>query len=537
MYKKYTSSCESRFSIPIKLLLMMKLSFVLLITVFLQTASAVSYGQNVSIVKHNVSLQQILRELESQTPYNFIYNAKMLEQARPVTLNLRNAPLSEALEKCFKDQPFSYKVTGNTIVIMSKAKETVEKQNILIKGKVNDKEGLPLPGVSVKLKTDNKIAITNANGEYAINVPNQNAVLVFSLLGFQTTELSVGNQTQIDIVLQEQLKALNEVVVTALGIRREEKALGYAITKIDGTQLTDAPSGNWTDALSGKVPGLNMVRSNGGPTGSNKIILRGENNLTGENEALIVVDGVVINSGSGRRTATGGDAAGPSDGMQPTDFGSGLNDLNPQDIESVTVLRGPGASALYGQRGANGAIIITTKSGSIKSKSLVPSITFSSNLAFESANRWPDLQYEYGQGLNGASTYAYGTNSGTSLSWGPRFNGQMYFQYDPNTQAAAAEATPWVPYRNQIRDFFETGRTLTNSLSLSGNIKNTNYRLSGTHANNTWIIPNTGYERTNLSLSSNTKVTSKLNVAVKANYTNKASDNLPWMGYGNQSVM
>ena len=284
-----------------------------------------------------------------------------------------------------------------------------------------------------------------------------------------------------------------------------------------------------------------LIRSNGGPTGSNKVILRGENNLTGENEALIVVDGVVVSSGSGRRTATGGSAAAPSDGVQPTDFGSGINDINPEDIESVTVLKGPGAAALYGQRGANGAIIITTKSGNARQKSI--KITYTSNAAFESANRWPDLQYEYGQGLNGVSYYSYGatadgaSTSGTSLTWGPRFNGQSFFQYDPVTQTGSTVRTPWVAYPNQAKEFFETGKTYTNSLSLAGNVKNTTYRLSATHADNSWIIPNTGFRRSNVSLSTNTKISSKLNLAIKANYTNKHSDNLPGMGYGNQSVM
>ncbi|MGX5691045.1 SusC/RagA family TonB-linked outer membrane protein [Arcticibacter tournemirensis] len=513
----------------------MKLSFVLLLTAFLQVAAAAGYAQKISIVKRNVSLQNVLRDLENRTGYNFIYNSKMLEGTNAVSLSMKDASITEILDQCFVNQPLMYTINGNTVVIMAKPKEQQPKKDIIVRGAVLDDDKEPLPGVNVRVKNSSLIAITDGQGRYSIRVPDNGAVLVFSLVGFKTSEVVVGNQTTINVTLKEDVKALTEVVVTALGIRREEKALGYAITKIDSTQLTDAVAGNWIDALSGKVPGLNMVRSNGGPTGSNKIILRGENNFTGENEALIVVDGVVINNGSGKRTATGGTASGPSDGIQPTDFGTGLNDINPEDIESVTVLRGPGASALYGQRGANGAIIITTKSGKAKSKAV--SISFSSNTSMESANRWPDLQYEYGQGLNGAATYTYGVNSGTSLTWGPRFNGQSFIQYDPVTQAAATEPTPWVPYTNQVQKFFETGRTFTNSLSLSGKLKNTNYRLSATHADNTWIIPNTGYRRTNVSLSTNSKITSKLDLTVKANYTNKFSNNLPGMGYGNQSVM
>lgn len=536
MYKNSTALCKRKFYIPLKLLLIMKLSFVLLLTVFLQAAAAKSYAQKINIVKQNVSIQNVLRDLESQTTYNFIYNSKMLSETKSVTLNFKNASITEVLDKCFENQPLIYTLNGNTIVIVPKP-DKQQNKDLTIKGVVTDKNKAPLPGVVVKVKNGNSAVLTDINGAYNIKVTDDQTVLTFSLIGFKSQEILIERNNVIDVILQEDIKALNEVVVTALGIRREEKALGYAITKIDSTQLTDAVSGNWVDALSGKVPGLNMVRSNGGPTGSNKIILRGENNLTGENEALIVVDGVVLNNSSGRRTATGGDSSGPSDGIQPTDFGSGINDLNPEDIESVTILRGPGASALYGQRGANGAIIITTKSGSGKRRSMIPGITFTSNISFEEANKWPDLQYEYGQGLNGAATYTYGANSGTSLAWGPRFNGQSFIQYDPITQSAAKEATPWVPYKNQINEFFETGRTITNSLSINGALKSTTYRVSATHGENSWIIPNTGYRRTNISLSTNTKLTSKLDVSVKANYTNKFSDNLPGMGYGNQSVM
>lgn len=386
------------------------------------------------------------------------------------------------------------------------------------------------------------IGLSDANGRFVIKVI-PNTPVEFSSVGYETfVQRFSQQQDNVIIRLKSTTGNLGEVVVTALGIRREEKALGYAVTKINNQQLTDAVSGNWLDALSGKVAGLNMIRSNGGPAGSNKIILRGENNLTGENEALIVIDGVVVSNSSARRTATGGAASGPSDGVQPTDFGSGLNDLNPEDIESVTVLKGPAAAALYGQRGANGAIVITTKSGAAKRKTI--GITVTSNGSLEEANRWPALQYEYGQGLNGEAYYSYGNtvdginNGNTSVAWGPRFNGQNFFQYDPVTQTTGTERTPWVPYKNAIKDFFETGQTLTNSISLDGKIKDhTSWRLSASHGNNSWIIPNTGFKRTNASLALTSKITSKLTASVKANYANRTSDNLPGMGYGNQSVM
>src|SRR5690606_27418785 len=178
-----------------------------------------------------------------------------------------------------------------------------------------------------------------------------------------------------------------------------------------------------------------------------------------------------------------------SDNM-PADYGSGLNDINPEDIESVSVLKGPGAAALYGQRGANGAIIITTKSGSPKRKGW--GITVNSNASMEQINRWPDLQYDYGHGLDGNPVFSFrpspdGPNTAaTSSAYGPRFDRQMFYQVDPVTQQQTLERVPWVPYKNQIREYFETGKTLTNSISLDGGTDKTTARFSVTNVNNTW---------------------------------------------------
>ncbi|MGJ7030986.1 SusC/RagA family TonB-linked outer membrane protein [Niabella hirudinis] len=415
-------------------------------------------------------------------------------------------------------------------------------QQKTVSGLVTSRETTePVANASVVVKGTSRGTTTRADGHYSISV-NANETLIFSAIGFKETEHNVGNQTTINVLLESIGKQEEEVVVTALGIRRQEKSLGYALTKIDSTQLTDAVSSNWTDALSGKVAGLNLIRSGAGPAGSNKIILRGENNLTGDNEALIVVDGVVINNSSGKRSANGSDNvyATGSDNL-PADYGSSMNDLNPQDIESVSVLKGPAAAALYGQRGANGAIIITTKSASAKKKGKL-NIRFTSNGYIEMPNRYPDLQYEYGQGLDGALYYSYGTTpdgastSGTSSAYGPKFDGQSFYQYDPVRQAVGLERTPWKAYDN-INDFWDMGKNLTNNLSLSGHIGTTAFRVSGAIQNNRWVIPNTGFDRKSASLSTSTDITKKLKLATKINYGYRSSDNLPAAGYGNQSLM
>ena len=414
-------------------------------------------------------------------------------------------------------------------------------QQRTVTGIIQNAENAPVERVSVLIKGTNRGTTTNAQGRFSIQAA-ANETLVISFVGFETQEIRVGNQTSFNVTIREGSTQLEGVVVTSLGITRQERSLGYAATTVTTEQLTDAISSNWTDALSGKVAGLNLVRSNSGPTGSNKIILRGENNLTGENEALIVVDGVVINQGSGRRSAIAGETVyGTGSDNMPADYGSSVNDINPEDVESVTVLKGPGAAALYGQRGANGAIIITTKSGSAKRKGL--GITFNSNVSMEKINRWPDMQYEYGQGLDGNSYYSFGagpdgaSTSATSSAYGPRFNGQMFYQYDPVTGKQGTVRTPWVAYPDKAREYFQTGHTVTNSLSIDGGTDRTTARLSLTNVNNKWITPNTGYKRNTVSLSVSSKVSDRLQIASKINYTNKWSDNLPGAGYGNQSIM
>jgi TonB-linked SusC/RagA family outer membrane protein len=257
------------------------------------------------------------------------------------------------------------------------------------------------------------------------------------------------------------------------------------------------------------------------------------------NQALIVVDGVPVNS---KITGTGFKAHLATD--SPVDFGSDVSDINPDDIATITVLKGPGATALYGSRAAGGALIITTKSGARKDSGL--GITYNLNVSVDQVNRWPDCQYEYGEGRTMAY-YSYGdsedgintsTGAAAGRAWGPKFNGQMYFQYDPNTpDNKSAVRTPWVARPDYIKGFFQTGSTVTNNLSIEGGNEKSSARLSVSHLENTWIVPNSGFQRSSVALSVSHKVTDKLKISGKANYTNKASDNIPSAGYNNQTLM
>lgn len=416
--------------------------------------------------------------------------------------------------------------------------QTPQAEKVSVKGRVIGDDNGGLPGVTV-IAGNTPVGLTDVDGNFQVEV-DRGTVLTFTYIGFSAQKITVnGPQANMTVKLAPDAKQLGEVVVTALGIKREEKALGFANTTVKGESLAESMPNNWTQALTGKVAGLNMVKSGGGPSGSNKIILRGENSLMGDSEALIVVDGVVL-GGSNRMTGNGSSAYLQSE--SPVDFGSGLNDINPDDIESVSVLKGPGATALYGARGANGAIIITTKSGKPRTKGI--GVTINSNSAIETISRWPDYQYEYGQGVAGENYYSYNagvdgpSTRSTSSAWGRKFNPQeMYYQYDPVTRTRATERTPWVPYENNRKDFFQTGKTFTNSVTLDGGNDKTLVRFSLTNLKNTWIIPNTGYNRNTVALSASHKVTDKLQIATKVNYTNKYTDNLPSTGYNNQSLM
>ena len=413
-------------------------------------------------------------------------------------------------------------------------------QSLNLSGKVTAQSGDPLPGVNVLLKGTSSGTTTNGQGEYVLTTSSGGSTVIFSAIGFISQEKPVGNQSVIDVVLLEDTKILNEVVVTALGIKREEKSLGFAAQTINENAVKDAKSNNWVNTLSGKVAGLNIQGAGAGPMGSARITLRGESSLNlDNNQALIVVDGVPVSS---RITGTGFNSHLSAD--SPVDYGSSLSDINPDDIEKVTVLKGPGATALYGSRAAGGAIIITTKSGVRKDKGI--GVTFNSNFSFEQINRYPDYQFEYGEGRT-SNYYSYldsedGPNTATTVgagrAWGPKFDGQSYFQYNPDApDGRPTVRTPWVANKDYISGFFQTGTTFSNSISLEGGSEKGSARLSLTHLKNKWIIPNTGFERLNVALSVSQKVSDRLKINGKVNYSNKKSDNLPMAGYNNQSLM
>jgi TonB-linked SusC/RagA family outer membrane protein len=377
---------------------------------------------------------------------------------------------------------------------------------VTVTGRVTGEDGLGIPGASVLEKGTTNGTVTNLDGDYSLRVAD-NATLVFSFMGFTTQEVLLQGRTSVNVTLQTSMLAVDEVVVTALGISRERKSLGFAMQEIKGDVLLEARESNLANALSGKVSGLQVVRSSNGPAGSSKIVLRGYSSLTGDNQPLIVVDGIPIDNFTG---ASNNDYWNPS-----TDMGNGLGDINPEDIESMSVLKGASAAALYGSRAGNGVILITTKSGR-KRDGL--GITVSSSVGIESIFTNPKMQNEFGQGTNGVFD-----NRSTS-SWGPAITGQSITRWD-------GKSVPMAAYDN-VANYFGTGTNVNNNVSFQQQFDNTSVYTSFTRMNDESIIPGAKLDRTNLLTRavSNFGPDKKWTVDTKIQYINSNATNRPLLG-------
>ncbi|WP_281234917.1 SusC/RagA family TonB-linked outer membrane protein [Flavobacterium gelatinilyticum] len=380
-----------------------------------------------------------------------------------------------------------------------------------VKGTITDAQsGIPIPGANVVVKGTKTSTSSDFDGKYTITVPNQSAVLVFSYVGSAPKEVTVGTQTTINAALGAATQQLGEVVVTALGIKREKKAVTYSAQNIAVDEISEARSLNVANSLSGKVAGLNYSTTSNGVGSSSRITLRGNRSLNGNNQPLYVVDGVPISNG----TTTGNSDVDTGGTTQP----DGISNINPEDIASMTVLKGPSAAALYGNRASNGVIIITTKSG----KAGKTSISVSSNFMASSAYNLTNFQNQYGQGDGGAY------NPISVSSWGGKLDGRQVsaWQLATNPNYAGPATTDYSSQPNNVRDFWKTGYNLANTLSITtGNEKAQGY-FSYTNTRAEGIVQGNALDRHNLNLRLTSKLTDKLSLDVKTNYIVQKIDNL-----------
>ena len=413
----------------------------------------------------------------------------------------------------------------------------------VFKGKVLDENNGPLPGASVLIKGSNKGVATDFDGDFEIELPSENETLVVTYIGYLTLELNTINKTFATIVLEPDSQKLDEVVVTALGIKREKKSLGYASQELNSDEVSSAREPNLLNGISGKVAGLQITNSPSGLGGSARVSIRGDASLNiNGNSPLFIVDGTPISN----------EIVGSSgSGTQDVDYGNGASEINPENIESINVLKGPAAAALYGARAANGAIIITTKKGASASGKL--GISINTGVTVENVLLLPDWQNEYGQGNNQQFAFVDGSGSGIAdgvdESWGPRLDvGLMIPQFDsPRTDGtrggdflvsdAPIISTPWVSNPNNTKDFFNTGYTKTNSIAITKSGDLGNIRFSFQNLDQEGIIPNTDLERNTFGLNTTLNLTDKLTINANVNYVKSDSGNRPSLSYGTESIM
>lgn len=482
----------------------MRISLVLLFMAVLQLHAETGYAQktNVSISMSNASIEQVLNKIEETSDYVFLYNDKTINTNRIVSVNNKGEILN-ILDDIFRGTNVVYSIVDNQIILSTdRSHGVMQDSEIQIKGLVKDSRGEPLIGVNVKVKETAIGVTTDLDGKFVLQT-KKGVTLEISYIGYATQQIKVGNNTNWVITMLEDNQVLDEVVVTALGIKRAEKALSYNVQQLYTDAITSNKDVNFVNSLNGKVAGVNINTSSSGVGGVSKVVMRGTKSIMQTSNALYVIDGIPILSG--RSNKVGGTEFDSQGSSEP------IADINPEDIESISVLTGAAAAALYGSEAANGAIIVTTKKG----KEGRLSLTVSSSTEFTTSFVMPSFQNRYGTGTGGV------LSSSGALTWGTRLTNANNYGYNPKD------------------DYFQTGIIGTQNISLStGTEKNQTY-VSAAAVNSKGIIPNNQYNRYNFTVRNTTSFLNdkmKLDVGVSyilqndRNMTNQGSYNNPLVG-------
>jgi len=383
-----------------------------------------------------------------------------------------------------------------------------------------------LPGVSIVIKGTSIGTASDAFGKYSIQVPTNSDTLIFSFVGYKRQYVAINNRSIIDISLIEETTKLEEVVITALGIKRDKKTLGYSFEEIDGSSIQKAKEISLVNSLSGRVAGLSVSATNGGAASSSRIVLRGNNSFN-NNQALIVIDGVPVDNST---------VSNAEDEWGGKDYGNGISDINPDDVETISVLKGASASALYGSKASNGVLLITTKKGGKKGIS----VSFNSSSTIDLADIQKDFQNTYGAGRNGKFEGVWDTNSdgipqyysdqaSNYSSWGSKMEGQQIVDWDETEKLFLSQP-------NNYKDYYQTGYTLNNSISIDAGFKKQSYRLTIADMRNSDIIPESETRRSNISLNASINPFKKLEFQTYISYINQRADNRPALSDNHNNV-
>ncbi len=482
-------------------------------------------NRRLTVQFQNGEIRKVLVDIEKKTGVRFVYSSNVIHAGRKVTMQVVNGTLEEVLGKLLTPLRVTYELSGRN-VILSQVPQAANpgaslpengKEHPAIRravdGRVTDDKGVGLPGVNVLVKGTQRGTTTNAEGVFHLELEEGETTLLLSFVGFQSREVEVGNASQLLIALEPENKALEEVVVTALGIKKSAKSLGYATVTVPTEEMTVNRTANFMNALQGKMAGVNITSMGTGPAGTSKIRIRGQSSFGGNNSPLIVVNGVPIdNSNYGAR----GDA-GDRGSNRTSDSGDGLSSINPDNIESMTVLKGAAASALYGSRAKDGVIMITTRT---RGAGPGIGIEYNSNYTVDVPLDYRDYQFEYGQGENGVRPTSPNPQSG-QWSFGEKFEpGMTHVLFDGVT-------VPYVPQRNQLREYYQNGQTFTNTLTLSSGGENGGLNLSLSNLDNRTILRGSGYHRKTASLGFTQTMAKKLIVSGNVDYSNEVRKNPP----------
>lgn len=522
---------------PLKFHLKMKLTICLFaILSFQAQGSTNSTDTKITLQLQNVSVEKVLKAIESKTEYKIMYNDDQVDYERQISVDFTDAPVTEVMAGIFSGTPVSFEIVG-TQIILTRSKtsgltDPAESEVIAVQqevsGTVTDTNGTPIPGVSVLEQNTTNGTATDFDGNYSISV-GENATLVFSSLGFATQAIAVGQQSTVDVTMEEDSQALDEVVVTALGIKQQTRKLGYAVAQVDAEEVNVNRSSNFMNALQGKVAGVNVSSLGTGPGGSSKVRIRGQSSISGTNNPLIVVNGVPIdNTSFGTNIGSSGSSGelGTSGGGVTSDGGDGFSSINPDDIESMTVLKGATGAALYGSRAKDGVIMITTKT---RGSGQGIGVAYTISVADQNPLDFTDYQYEYGQGENGVRPTSANPTSG-QWSFGERFEpGMTQVLYD-------GLVLPYEPVFDRVKNFYRHGLDITNSISLSGGGEKGGFNLSMSNLDSKGITPNNEFKRITASLGATYNLSEKLSFSTNINYSNEENINPPNVGQQDNTI-
>lgn len=469
--------------------------------------------KKISLKVSNASLKETIDAISEKTGVKFVYSDLIASHPIKVNVDATNTSVKEVLDHVLNADLFTYVVMDKEVVITTRTKQQQ------ISGVVTDSQQAPLPGVSVRIKGTNQGTSTNAEGRYVLTAPSD-ASLTFTFTGYIKQEVVINGKTTINITLAEDNNELNEVVVTALGIKKERKALGYSVTEVKGEEITTARENNFVNSLSGKVAGLDIGSTSGGVGASSNVVIRGISSINQSSQPLYVINGVPMESTpiGKNNTNPNGNSGGQYDNAP--DLGDAISNINPDDIESISVLKGAAASALYGYRAKAGVIMITTKSGKGNS------IDFNTNYVAEQIMDMTDWQYIYGQGANNVKpTTAAGAAQVGGSSWGGRLDGSQVVQFD-------GVERPYVAQRNNMKNFYRTGGSWTNTLALNKSFDFGTVRLSGSNLDNRSVVPNSGMDRQTFNFSGVFDPIKNLKIDARVNYIVEDVKNRPYLSDG-----